>query len=438
LLVCLATVYGWTCQDDPKCTGPAVRSPLMNKVMTIKTKQWADCAADGNCPFHAQDLSAVNCVDGFAGEYPCSKVDLLAFLSLGTLTASGDGNDIWGWVDSQGREYAIMGTFERTVFVDVTDPINPSVLGYLRTHTVGSSWRDIKVYQNHAYIISEARNHGMQVFDLTQLETLPRYPAFSSNYTLDVAIEFTETAWYGQFGNCHNLAINEETGFAYGVGTSTCGGGGLHMIDIRQPTAPVYAGCFPDDGYVHDTQCVIYDGPDPNYQGREICFCYNEEHLTIVDVSNKASPRMISTVDYNGVQYTHQGWLLPGKQYLLLDDELDELYGPNKHTRTIAWDVKDLTAPKIASTFYSTETVIDHNLYTLGDRAYLSNYCGGLRIYDTSDVVAGLSEAGFFDVAPDCSTPTFLGTWSNYPYLPSGNIIVSSIDRGLFVVKYNR
>jgi len=438
LLLCLATVYGWTCEDDPKCTGPAVRSPLMNKVMTIKTKQWADCAAAGKCPFHAQDLSAVNCVDGFAGEYPCSKVDLLAFLSLGTLTATGDGNDIWGWVDSQGREYAIMGTFERTVFVDVTDPINPSVLGYLRTHTVGSSWRDIKVYQNHAYIISEARNHGMQVFDLTQLETLPRYPAFSSNYTLDVAIEFTETAWYGQFGNCHNLAINEETGFAYGVGTSTCGGGGLHMIDIRQPTAPVYAGCFPDDGYVHDTQCVIYDGPDPNYQGREICFCYNEEHLTIVDVSNKASPRMISTVDYNGVQYTHQGWLLPGKQYLLLDDELDELYGPNKHTRTIAWDVKDLTAPKIASTFYSTETVIDHNLYTLGDRAYLSNYCGGLRIYDTSDVVAGLSEAGFFDVAPDCSTPTFLGTWSNYPYLPSGNIIVSSIDRGLFVVKYNR
>jgi choice-of-anchor B domain-containing protein len=183
---------------------------------------------------------------------------------------------------------------------------------------------------------------------------------------------------------------------------------------------------------------VIYDGPDPNYQNREICFCYNEEHLTIVDVSNKAAPYMISTVDYNGVQYTHQGWLLPGKRYLLLDDELDEYYNANKHTRTIAWDVSDLKAPKIVSTFYSTETVIDHNLYTLGDRAYLSNYCGGLRIYDISNVVEGMSEDGFFDVAPDCSTTTFLGTWSNYPYLPSGNIIVSSIDRGLFVVKYNR
>jgi len=147
---------------------------------------------------------------------------------------------------------------------------------------------------------------------------------------------------------------------------------------------------------------------------------------------------MISTVDYQGVQYTHQGWLLPGKKYLLLDDELDELYGTNPHTRTIAWDVTSLREPTIASTFYSEETVIDHNLYTLGDRAYLSNYCGGLRIYDTSNVAVELLEDAFFDVAPDCSTRVFLGTWSNYPYFPSGNIVVSSIDRGLFVLKYNR
>jgi choice-of-anchor B domain-containing protein len=411
----------------------------MNKVMPIKTKQWADCAAAGKCPLQTQDLTNVPCTNGMAAEYPCEKVDLLSFLSLETLTATGDGNDIWGWVDSRGREIAMMGTFERTVFVDVTQPTNPSVLGYLPTHTVGSSWRDIKVYRNHAFIISEARNHGMQVFDLTQTESIERVPVFPTrNYTLDAPIRFTESAFYGQFGNCHNIAINEQTGFAYGVGTGTCGGGGLHMIDISQPKSPLYAGCFPDDGYVHDTQCVIYDGPDPNYQGREICFCYNEEHLTIVDVTQKSAPIMISTVDYQGVQYTHQGWLLPGMKYLLLDDELDELYGTNPHTRTIAWDVTSLRAPKIASTFYSEETVIDHNLYTLGDRAYLSNYCGGLRIYDTSNVAVELLEDGFFDVAPDCSTRVFLGTWSNYPYFPSGNIVVSSIDRGLFVLSYKR
>jgi len=132
--------------------------------------------------------------------------------------------------------------------------------------------------------------------------------------------------------------------------------------------------------------------------------------------------------------------LIPGKSHLLLDDELDEVENPNHHTRTIAWDVSSLENPKISSTFYSTETVIDHNLYTLGDRAFLSNYCGGLRIYDTSAVSKGgdLVEVAYFDVAPDCDTTSFLGTWSNYPYFPSKNIIVNSIERGLYVVKYNR
>jgi len=416
-----------------------VEKPLMNKVMPLKQKAWAECAAAGLCPNKAvHDLPKTLCVNGYAGEYPCKNVDLLSFVSLETLTSGGDGNDIWGWVDSKGREIAIVALWDRTTYVDITNPENPAVLGYLETHTVGSSWRDVKVYKNHAFIISEALNHGMQVFDLTETEDIPRVGIFDANFTLDVPVEFLETAYYGQFGSCHNIAINEDTGFAYGVGSKTCSGGGLHMIDIRNPINPTYAGCFGQDGYVHDTQCVVYDGPDPNYQGREVCFCYNEDSLTIVDVTNKVSANMISRTGYNGYQYTHQGWLLPDKKHLLLDDELDELYGPNKHTRTIAWDVTDLTAPFIASSFYNEETVIDHNLYTLGNRAYLSNYCGGLRIYDTSDVVVkGLSEVAYFDVAPDCDTPTFLGTWSNYPYFPSRNIVINSIDRGLFVVKFN-
>jgi len=308
------------------------------------------------------------------------------------------------------------------------------------THTVGSSWRDIKVYKNHAFIVSEARNHGMQVFDLRQTENIPRIPVFDGNYTLDAQVQFSETAHYAQFGNCHNIAINEETGFAYGVGTGTCGGGGLHIIDISIPASPQYAGCFGGDGYVHDTQCIVYDGPDTRYHGREICFCFNEEHFTIVDVTNKATPNMISRINYPGVSYTHQGWLCSDKRHVLLDDELDELnYSELKgHTRTMVWDVADLTKPIYKSAFISEETVIDHNLYTLGDRAYLSNYCGGLRIYDTSKAATtGLSEVAFFDVSPACSTTQFLGTWSNYPYFASGNIIVSSIENGLYVLKHN-
>jgi len=410
----------------------------MNKVMPLKVADWEKCAAAGKCPNNeAVDMPATKCVNGKAGEYPCSKCDLLSHLSLATLTARGDGNDIWGW-HSKGREFAIMGTYDRTVFVEVTNPENPVVIGFLMTHTVGSSWRDIKVYQNVAFIVSEAQNHGMQIFDLTQLERVTGYGVFSPNASLNAPIQFTETAWYGQFGNCHNIAINEDTGFAYAVGTRTCGGGGLHMINIRNPINPIYAGCFGDDGYVHDTQCVIYNGPDHRFINKEICFCYNEEHLTIVDVSIKTAPVMLSTIDYQGVQYTHQGWLLNKEMaYLLLNDELDEMYNSRKNTRTIVWDVSDVTEPVISSTYYNAETVIDHNLYTLGKRAYLSNYCGGLRVYDTSAIPTGgvMKEVNYFDVSPDCATTSFLGSWSNYPYLPSGIVIVSSIDRGLFTVR---
>jgi choice-of-anchor B domain-containing protein len=279
----------------------------------------------------------------------------------------------------------------------------------------------------------------MQVFDLTQLRNLPRISVFSHEFSADAIPIFTETTHYPEFGNCHNIAINEETGFAYCIGSQTCRSG-LHMIDISDPINPTFSGCFSGDGYVHDTQCVVYSGPDSTYQGREICFCYNEDTLTIVDVSVKSAPVLLSRTGYVGYQYTHQGWLLPGQKYLLLDDELDELYNSEHRTRTLVWDVSLLSDPKLVNSFYSKLEVIDHNLYILKDRAYQANYCGGLRILDTSKVESDeglLTQTGYFDVSPDCQDRQFLGSWSNYPYFPSGNIVVSSIDRGLFIVKYN-
>jgi len=363
-------------------------------------------------------------------------VNALSIMDVTVSTETSNVSGILRIVDN--REYAMMGCADGTSFVDVTDPENPSVLGYLPTHTVSSSWRDIKVYRDHAYIISEARGHGMQVYDLTQLRDLPRMPLFGSNFSKSAIPSLVETAHYPEFGNCHNIAINEDTGYAYGVGSNTCSSG-LHMIDIRNPVSPVFAGCFAGDGYVHDTQCVVYQGPDTPFRGHEICFCYNEDTLTIVDVSNKAAPRMIARQSYQGYQYTHQGWLLPDHTHLFLDDELDEMYNSNHHTRTMIWDVTVLSQPTEVNSFYSELEVIDHNLYTLGDRAYQANYCGGLRILDTSEVISRgvLSQVGYFDVSPDCDTTSFLGSWSNYPYFPSGNIVISSIDRGLYIVKYN-
>ncbi len=210
------------------------------------------------------------------------------------------------------------------------------------------------------------------------------------------------------------------------------------MIDISDPANPKRAGCFRKDGYVHDAQCVIYRGPDVKYTDREICFCYNEDTLTIVDVTDKEDPAILSRVGYPTAEYTHQGWLIDDQSYLLLDDELDEQRrGSLKgRTTTYIWNVASLENPVMEGNHTSPTTSIDHNLYIRGDYAYMTNYASGLRIVDVSEIKEGVTtEWGFFDVRPEDDKVIFQGSWSSYPYFKSGNVIVNSIERGLFVVK---
>src|SRR5690606_34884046 len=141
-------------------------------------------------------LGATPCVGGMADIYPCENVDLLSFIPLATFGSSA-GNDSWGWTDSlDGKEYALMGLNDGTGFVDISDPVNPIYLGKLPTHTSPSSWRDIKVYADHAFVVSEAGSHGMQVFDLTELRNVVNPP-----------VTFSESAHYPGFGSAHNLVI---------------------------------------------------------------------------------------------------------------------------------------------------------------------------------------------------------------------------------------
>ena len=374
------------------------------------------------------DDDPTTCSEGMAGIYPCSNVDLMSFLALADI-GGGSASDIWGWTDSStGKEYAIMGRTNGTSFVDISDPVNPIYLGNLPPRSADSTWRDIKVYADHAFIVTEANNSGMQVFDLTQLRMVASPPA-----------TFSETAHYPGFSDAHNLAINEDSGFAYAVGTNTCSGG-LHMINIQTPTSPTSAGCFSGDGYTHDAQCVNYDGPDLDHQGKEICFNSNVDTLTIVDVTNKAGPVMLSRTGYSGSRYAHQGWLTEDQAHFLLGDESDEEEDPDvTNTRTYMWDVSDLDDPALIGSHDSTTTAIDHNLYVKGKYTYQSNYQAGLRILDITDIANGnLSEAAFFDFNPG-SDPTNVdgGTWSNYPFFDSGIAIVSVIEQGLFILRPN-
>lgn len=367
-------------------------------------------------------LAYTPCVNGFAGNYPCKKVDLLSFMPLTSIGGS-ELNTVWGWTDPQtGKEYAIVGRVSGTSFVDISDPVNPIYVGNLPPHTTNSIWRELKVYNNHVFVVSEASNHGMQVFDLTRLRSVTNPP-----------VTFTENAHYNQIGSAHNIAINEETGVAYVVGAAACNGG-LHMVNIQNPTSPTFLGCFDDDGYTHDTQCVIYNGPDTTHQGQEICLNANEDTLTIVDVTNKANPTQLSRTSYTGVGYTHQGWLTEDQQYFLLDDELDE-QGNGYNTRTYIWDVRDLDNPQVIGVFTGPTAAIDHNQYIKENLTYQANYRAGLRILDIQQAAEGeLNEVGYFDIYPLNNNASFNGAWNVYPYFESGVVVVSGIEQGLFVL----
>ncbi len=373
----------------------------------------------------------VGCSSGDAGGYPCNDVNMFAHLTLADMGCGG-GNDIWGWTDPMnGKEYVLFGCRDRTSFIDISDPVNPVILGDLLTHTSATTWRDIKVFDDHAFIVSEAGGHGMQVFDLTRLRDVINPPITFTADTVLTALGNGLT-----LGNSHNIVVNEGSGFAYTVGNGGLCSGGLTAIDINDPLNPTFAGCFEQDGYTHDAQCVNYIGPDTDYAGTEICFNSNTDALTIVDVTDKTDMTMVSSTGYPDSRYTHQGWATEDHQYFLVNDELDE--SNNGHnTRTHIFDIRDLDAPSYMGFFESTESAIDHNLYIKGDYAYMSNYRAGLRIVDISDIANGnLNEVAFFDVYPNDNNANFSGTWSNYPYFASEVIAVSSIGDGLFLLKW--
>ena len=362
------------------------------------------------------------CEGGSSFGFPCEGYFMQSKLYLSQMSA-GDGNDSWGWTDpTNGKEYALVGLDNGTAFIDISDPVNAIYLGKLATHTSPSIWRDIKVYNNYAFIVSEAGGHGMQVFDLTRLRNVANPPE-----------TFTEDAHYNAFGSAHNIVINEETGFAYAVGTGTFNGG-PHFINIANPLNPTPAGGYSDSGYTHDAQVIIYNGPDADYQGQEIYVGSNENQVVIVNVTNKNNPQLISTINYGSVDYTHQSWLTEDRSFLLIGDELDEnAFGFN--TRTIVANVADLDNPFYFFQYFGNIASIDHNGYVKGDRYYLANYSGGMRVIDISNIAnQQMTEIGYFDTFPANDNVNFNGTWNVYPYFASGNIVISG-EGGFTLVK---
>jgi choice-of-anchor B domain-containing protein len=369
--------------------------------------------------------------NGFAGPYPCNKVDLMSFMPLSAVQC-GSAAVVWGWTDPlNGKEYALLACNNGVSFVDISNPEVPVLVGRLPGAAANSTWRDVKTIGNWAYVGSEATNHGVQIFDLTRLRSVTSPPQ-----------TFTADAHYPTVGRSHTLATNPANNMLYASGSQTTCGGDLHQIDVSNPLAPVGRGCLTLNGYVHEAQCTTYIGPDTAHQGKQICVTSNgrfddSDTLSIVDVTNPAAAVQLSRVSYPQDGYTHQTWFTEDQQYMLLNDEFDE-QDFDANTRTHIWDVRNLDEPVYMGFYTGRTSAVDHNIYIRGNYAFCSNYRAGLSILDVRNIAAGpsgISEFGYFDIYPQDDAADYNANWGNYPYFPSGLVALSGIEQGLFIVK---
>ncbi|WP_452596619.1 choice-of-anchor B family protein [Pontimicrobium sp. MEBiC01747] len=386
-----------------------------------------------------------NTTTGMAGIYPCNDYDFMSRIPVSTLaTTSGnpEGSDIWGWTDPlDGKEYAIIAMTNSTAFVDVTDPVNPVFLGRIESAAGNNFWRDVKVYNNHAFIVADnVGAHGMQVFDLTILRN-----GVDPDLTYDGAqvLKYTGDPGDVTIGSCHNIVINESEGIAYLVGCVSANGGGPIFVDITNPASPDTVGNYTAGGYTHDAQVITYNGPDSDYTGKQIFIGSNgnSNKVVILDVTDKNNIISINQFSYPQISYAHQGWFTDDQRYFILGDEGDE-QSFGVQTKTVIFDFNDLDADfsntSLIKTYTGPTNAIDHNGYVKGNKFYLANYSAGLRVLDVPTLVSSNntnSEIGHFDTYTSSNSASFHGAWSVYPYFASGNIIISDIESGLIIVR---
>eukprot|EP00924_Labyrinthula_sp_SR-Ha-C_P010826 snap_masked-scaffold_35-processed-gene-2.7-mRNA-1 protein AED:1.00 eAED:1.00 QI:0/-1/0/0/-1/1/1/0/701 len=451
----------------------SLMSPNGQALMAGKLNYWREKRESGDLPMpglsasflpqkcnNTGDADGVVLVNGEA--FPCKDVDFLSFIPVKDLfidiqNGTTQSSDIWGWEDTEtNKEYTLFLVDNGIWFIDTTDPSSPVKVAFGPNPASKFPWGDVKVYRDVAYVVMDRgfefefdRTYGVEVFDLARLRDIPEK---------DFPVEMKPDTVHSGHGKAHNIAVNTETGYAYSIGSNKCRAGAYILNLEPDPLNPVFVGCVDDDGYTHDAQIVLYDGPDERFIGKEILFAYNEDTLTIYDVSDKQNIKRISRTGYPTAKYTHQGWLTGDMRWIFLNDEFDEKEGVVNTTTTYIVDVSDLRKPVFGANYTHRDVSSDHNLYDWGaihakgwggsppyeegnysfppisNRfMYLSNYAAGIRILDIQGTPK-VSEAGFFDIAPDKVTNEFVGTWSNYMH-PSGNLAVSSIERGFFMLR---
>jgi choice-of-anchor B domain-containing protein len=395
--------------------------------------------------------SATACVGGFAGVFPCDKVDLVAHVADRTPRARGA--DIWGFVDlNSNREYAIMGYSTGTAVYDVTDAQDPREVGFIDGQT--TTWRDIKIYQfwnatdgrwnAYAYVTADNASDGLFVIDLTQLPHRISRVNNPSDFREAHNVYITRTDF------STGLALTDDAPVLIIAG-SNISDGRFRAYSMDNPASPSFvampttpAGQPGNDRlYMHDAASMLVTDDRKDTQCAnagaspycDVLFDFNESSLDIWDVTDPADPVRLSRTPYANFGYSHSGWWSEDKHTVFLQDELDER-DRGLATTLRAFSIADLTSPVLAGTWSGPTRAIDHNGFVRGNRYYMSNYARGLTILDISNPSSPV-QVGRFDSYPSSDSVGFPGAWGTYPFLPSGNILISDIDSGFYIVTDN-
>lgn len=316
--------------------------------------------------------------------------------------------NICGYTAPNGNEYALLGADQGMIIVDVTNPTN--VTQIVQIPMVSSLWKEIKVYQNYAYVTTEGSGGALQIVDLS---AIPATSAASYNYhtyTGDGAIN-------GQLSTVHALHIDTTTGYCHLFGSNLFNGGVIFLDLNTDPYNPTYAGKYDANGYVHDG----YVDNDTLYAGHIYA-----GYFAIVDCSNKANPVVLGT-QTTPTAFTHNTWLSDDRNFLFTTDE-------NSNSFLAAYDVSDpsnITEVDRTQSWNPNSNSIVHNTHILNNWAVTSWYKDGFVITDVTRP-HNMVNVGWYDTYAG-SGNGFEGDWGVFPYFPSGTIVVSNIDEGLFV-----
>ncbi len=359
--------------------------------------------------------------------FESKNIELVTWIPLNNFpgyTSGSNGADCWGYVSPSGREYALMGLSWGNGIVEITNPaapvIRPTIPG-----SVNVLWRDITVVGNYAYAVSDSSGVGIQVLNLSNID--------SGTVTL------VGNIMQGGHTTTHTLLSNPASGFLYACG-GNANGGGLIPVSTANPNSPVFSGPGWNTQYVHEAQIVNYtSGP---YAGKEIAFLFaggpyygTTNGFAIVDITNKLAPVQLSLVAYPGIRFCHQGWLSNDSKYVYINDELDSpSQGNVPRGLTRVMDVTDLSNPRLTATFTTGLPSVDHNEYVSGGYLFQSNYTTGMRVFDLEDPLRPV-EVAWIDTRPEDNGTGYNGNWGNYPFFPSGTVIASDLERGLFIMK---